>query len=68
MTSRLPKRLPVGTKYVVVSTGPLVRRFVELPNGKRISLPNRKALVAVEGVSIVPRQGRETLPVTSASG
>jgi hypothetical protein len=60
-TTRLPKRLPVGTKYVVESAGSRVRRFVELPNGKRISLPTRKAFVRkyVDGVSIVPGQVSE---------
>jgi len=59
--SRLPGRLPVGTKYVVESAGALVRRFVELPNGKKISLPTRKALPCKcgESVSIVPDQTSE---------
>jgi hypothetical protein len=39
---QLPRRLPVGTKYVVESCGEFVRRFVELPNGARIPLRNRK--------------------------
>jgi hypothetical protein len=56
--TRLPKRLPVGTKYVVESCGEFVRRFVELPNGKKIPLPNRKAHTcgSAERVSIVPEQ------------
>ena len=56
--SRLPRRLPEGTKYVVESDGPLVRRFVELPNGKKIILPSRKAISCGCGdrVSIVPEQ------------
>ena len=51
-SSRLPKRLPVGTKYVVESAGAFVRRFVELPSGEKISLPTRKA----DRVSLVPDQ------------
>jgi hypothetical protein len=56
--SRLPRRFPEGTKYVVESDGPLVRRFVELPNGKKINLPSRKAMSCgfAERVSIVPEQ------------
>lgn len=54
--SRLPRHLPVGTKYVIESDGALVRRFVELPNGERISLPTRKALLSAESVSLVPEQ------------
>ena len=56
--SRLPRRFPEGTKYVVESDGPLVRRFVELPNGKKIILPSRKAISCGCGdrVSIVPEQ------------
>lgn len=56
--SRLPKRFPEGTKYVVESDGALVRRFVELPNGRKIVLPSRKASTCgcAERVSIVPEQ------------
>jgi hypothetical protein len=56
--SRLPRRFPEGTKYVVESDGPLVRRFVELPNGKKMILPSRKAISCGCGdrVSIVPEQ------------
>jgi hypothetical protein len=35
--------VPVGRKYVVESCVEFVRRFVELPNGARIPLRNRKA-------------------------
>ena len=58
---RLPKRLPEGTKYVVESAGQFVRRFVELPNGRRIPLPTRKAqpCARVEGVSLVPEQAAD---------
>jgi hypothetical protein len=56
--SRLPKRFPEGAKYVVESNGTMVRRFVELPNGRKIVLPSRKALRCgcAERVSIVPEQ------------
>jgi len=64
--------LPEGTKYVVESDGPLVRRFVELPNGKKIILPSRKALSCGcgERVSIVPEQetaGVESVRVASVA-
>ena len=42
--SLLPTRFPVGTKYVLESFGPFVRRYVEFPNGRRIKLATRKAL------------------------
>ena len=62
---RLPRRLPAGTKYVVESCGAFVRRYVELPNGKRIPLRSRKALKCTCGerddVSIVPKQENETV-------
>jgi hypothetical protein len=66
--SRLPKRLPAGTKYVVESAGALVRRFVELPNGKKISLPTRKTRPCKcgESVSIVPDQTPEA-PLTTGT-
>jgi hypothetical protein len=43
-SDRLPKRFPVGTKYVVESHGPLVTRYVEFPNGHRVVLAKRRAL------------------------
>ena len=56
--SRLPRRLPEGTKYVVESDGAWVRRFVELPSGKKIILRSRRAsrCGCGERVSIVPGQ------------
>ncbi len=56
---RLPKRLPEGTKYVVESHGSMVRRYVELPNGRRINLRPRKAMPCLCGernTSLVPDQ------------
>jgi hypothetical protein len=41
--SHLPRRLPVGTKYVVESRGEFVHRFIELPDGARIALRKRKS-------------------------
>ena len=60
-TYRLPKCLPEGTKYVVESAGQFVRRFVELPNGRKIPLPTRKAqpCACAERISIVPEQAAE---------
>ena len=42
--TRLPERLPIGTKYVLEGSGRFVRRYIEFPNGRRIQLANRKAL------------------------
>ena len=46
MTSsrRVPRQLPVGSKYVLESDGQLVRRFIEFPSGRKIQLADRKAL------------------------
>ena len=41
--TRLPERLPIGTKYVLEGRGPFVRRYIEFPNGHRIQLATRKA-------------------------
>jgi hypothetical protein len=47
-----------GTKYVVESRGQFVRRYVELPNGRRIRLATRKALTCscleLQQISITP--------------
>jgi hypothetical protein len=58
-SARLPARFPIGTKYVLESRGPVVRRYVEFPDGQRINLEFRKALTctcaaAQQAVSIVP--------------
>jgi hypothetical protein len=54
-SKRLPARFPEGTKYVLESVGGMVRRFVEFPDGRKISLPTRKAQTCcAEEVSIVP--------------
>jgi hypothetical protein len=42
--TRLPKRFPVGSKYVLESCGPFVRRYVEFPDGRKVPLPKRKVL------------------------
>jgi hypothetical protein len=44
---QLPRRLPVGTKYVVEICGEFVRGNVELPNGARILLRTRKARLSI---------------------
>ena len=58
------KAVAHGTKYVVENAGTFVRRFIELPNGKRIALSKRKALICkcAETVSIVPDQAPEVSP------
>jgi hypothetical protein len=43
-SNRLPKRFPVGSKYVVESHGPVVSRYVEFPNGQKVILAKRTAL------------------------
>lgn len=57
-TTRLPTRFPDGAKYVLESHGGMVRRFVEFPDGRRITLASRKAVPCVcseaTEVSIVP--------------
>lgn len=42
--SRLPKRFPAGTKYVLEARGATVRRFVEFPDGHTLELDPRRAL------------------------
>jgi hypothetical protein len=56
--SRLPVRFPTGAKYVLESRGQFVRRYIELPNGRRVQLARRKALfcacAAVQQINTVP--------------
>jgi hypothetical protein len=60
-SNRLPTRFPEGAKYVLESRGGVVHRFVEFPDGRRITLRQRKAVSCVcpevQDVSIVPAAG-----------
>ena len=60
-TYHVSTRLPEGTKYVVETGGQFVRRFVELPNGRKIPLSTRKARPCAcgERISIVPEQAAD---------
>ena len=55
---RMPTHIPIGTKYVLESRGPFVRRYVEFPNGRKVQLETRIALsctcAARQQISIVP--------------
>lgn len=66
-SSRLPARVPVGTKYVVECRGVSVRRYIEFPDGRRVQLRARRALVcggSVEGqISLVPELRGETVAI-----
>jgi hypothetical protein len=57
---RLPARVPFGTKYVLERHGGFVRRYVELPDGRRIHLSTRKALscgcLELQKLSIFPNE------------
>jgi hypothetical protein len=56
-SSRLPTRFPEGTKYVLESRAGEVHRFVEFPDGRRVTLNKRKAATCVctdDEVSIIP--------------
>jgi hypothetical protein len=57
-SSRLPTRFPEGTKYVLESHGGEIRRYVEFPDGRRVTLSKRKAVnclcAEADEVSIVP--------------
>ena len=65
-TTRLPTRFPDGAKYVLESHGGMVRRFVEFPDGRRITLAARKAIPCVcaeaTEVSIVPAVAESHTP------
>lgn len=54
----LPTRFPEGAKYVLESEGGMVRRYVEFPDGRRVTLARRKAMACLcsdlQTVSIVP--------------
>ena len=41
--NRLPARFPADTKYVLEARGPVVHRFIEFPDGRKVQLKPRKA-------------------------
>lgn len=55
-SSRLPSRLPEGSKYVLESRGSWVHRYVEFPDGRRVRLRARQALpCCAADASLVPK-------------
>jgi hypothetical protein len=68
----LPARIPVGTKYVVESYGPFVRRYVEFPNGRKVQLDTRKAAscicTAPKKISIVPETCADQVDAPAFAG
>ena len=64
-STRLPRRFPMGTRYVLEACGPVVRRYVQFPDGRRLELQARKAqsgkCVALQ-TSLVPDHIAETIP------
>ena len=65
-SSHRQTRFPAGTKYVLESCGPFVRRYVEYPDGSKMQLPTRKALTcmcAERQTSIVPEHNSEAFDV-----
>jgi len=62
--SHRQRYFPAGTKYVLESHGPFVRRYVEFPNGSRIQLRTRKALTckcAERQTNLVPEHNADVL-------
>jgi hypothetical protein len=56
-SGRLPARFPANSKYVLESRGPLLRRYVEFPDGRRVELAPRRALTchcAERAAALVP--------------
>jgi hypothetical protein len=47
---RLPRRFPVGSKYVVENQGLVVSRYIEFPDGRRVVLAKRMARSCADAV------------------
>jgi hypothetical protein len=62
---RLPKRFPVGTKYVIEGTSnaegalEVSRRYVLLPNGRKVDLLAEAGGQRKTGSSILPKSVRD---------
>ena len=65
---QLPRRFPVGTKYVLESRGTFVRRYIEFKDGRRIELEPRKPQTCgcVQAASLVPDAGIELVEAQTA--
>jgi len=63
----LPQHFPDGTKYVVESSGVVVHRYVGFPDGRKISLPSRKAIPCAQAARN-RYEGRSTRMRTSSKG
>ena len=54
-------RAPIGTKYILEACGAYVRRYVEFPDGRKVTLPKRKAASCECSkyleISIIPAEG-----------
>ena len=64
----VPAHLPGGTKYVLEAWGPFVRRYIELPSGRKIQLETRKAVsckcAASQKFSVVPGKHTAVIDVS----
>jgi hypothetical protein len=45
---KLPEQFPEGAKYVLESRDGIVHRWIEMPNGERLALPPRGAIVPLD--------------------
>jgi hypothetical protein len=41
-TTRMPEQFPENTKYVLEARGPVVRRYLEFPDGRKMELEPRR--------------------------
>jgi hypothetical protein len=70
-STRPSMSFPVGSKYVLEAYGPLVRRCIEFPDGRRVILALRKAVsctcAAKQQISIIPDQRAAAIVVPALS-
>ena len=68
-STRLPSRFPMGTKYVLEACGPVVLRYIEFPNGRRIKLATREVLpctCAERQTTIAPEHNADAFAVPTS--
>ena len=64
--SRLPSRFPVGTKFVIEGTRregqpQVFTRYIELPDGTHIALPQRSAPRKAPSTKAAPARGKRRI-------
>jgi len=57
-SNKLPKRFPVGTKFVIEGKGKVYSRYLEFPDGTFVPLPARPVPAELKPKALISRRQR----------